>query len=63
MVVVEVNMRKKTFTLVSTITTCVSGIAIAVVTYFNPAYCEAINGSIAVAEGAIITICSKFVKD
>lgn len=54
-------MNKKTFNLVAGITTGVAGIAIAVVTFFNPAYCEAINGSIAVVEGAVITICSKFV--
>lgn len=54
-------MNKKTFNLVSAITTGVAGIAIGVVTFFNPAWCEAINASIAVAEGAVIAICSKFV--
>lgn len=56
-------MPRKTFTLISSLTTVLCGAAVAIVTYIGAGPIEAITGSIAVAEGAIITICSKFVKD
>lgn len=56
-------MSKKTFNLIAGITTGVAAIGAAVVTFFNPPYCAAINASITVVEGAVVTICSKFVKD
>jgi len=56
-------MSRKLFNLISTIITCVSMAAIAFVTYFNPGPAEAINSSIAIAEGAAIAICSNFVKE
>lgn len=56
-------MNKKTFTLVSALTTAAATAAIALVTYFNPAWAEAINASITIAEGAIIGICANFVTE
>lgn len=56
-------MSKKMFALVSTLTTCVSMAAIAIVTFFNPSCAEAVNASISIAEGAAIAICSNFVKE
>lgn len=55
-------MSKKTYALVSTLTTAVATAAIGLVTYFNPGYAEAINASITIAEGAVIAICANFVK-
>lgn len=56
-------MNKRLFTLISAITTAVAGAALALVTYFDPTYAEAINSSIGIFEGAVIGILSNFVKD
>lgn len=56
-------MSKKTYALVSTITSAVAAVAAGLVSYFNPPYASAINASIPVAEGAIIAICGNFVKN
>ena len=56
-------MSKKFYALLSTITTAVSAVAIGIVTYFTPAHMAAINASIPVLEGAIITIAGNFVKE
>ena len=53
-------MDVKKFNLISGITAGVTGIAIAIVTYINPAQAEAINASIDVASVAFITICANF---
>lgn len=55
-------MKRKTFNLISTITTSISAIAIGDVTYVKPHYAAAINDSIVLAEGAIIAICGNFVE-
>lgn len=56
-------MKRKTFNLVSIITTAVAAIAAGVVAYIGKGPITAINDSIIVAEGAIISICGNFVKD
>jgi hypothetical protein len=56
-------MSKKFYALLSTITTAISAVAIAIVTYFTPEHMAAINASIPVLEGAIITIAGNFVKE
>ena len=56
-------MKKKTYNLVTGIIGGVETIAIAVVTFINPAYATAINASIAIAGTAAIEICSQFVKE
>lgn len=56
-------MTKKTFALVSTLTSAVAAASIGLVTFFEPSFCAAINASISIAEGAVIAICGNFVKD
>lgn len=56
-------MSKKTFTLVSSLIGAVEAAAVAIITYIEPAYASAINGSIVVACTAAITICGKFVNE
>lgn len=56
-------MSKKTFNLVVGVIGGVSAIAVAVVTYCEPANAAAINASIPIASTAVIEICSKFTKD
>lgn len=56
-------MKRKTFDLVTGIVGGVSTIAIAVVTFINPAFATAINASIVVVNTAVVEICSKFVDD
>lgn len=55
-------MSKRTYALVATLTSAAAAAAIGLVTFFNPAYAEAINASITIAEGAIIGICANFMK-
>lgn len=55
-------MKKKTFNLVAGVIGGVQTIAIAVVTYVQPAYAVQINAAIGVAGTAAIEICSLFVK-
>lgn len=55
-------MSKKTFELVVGITGGISAIAVAVVTFVQPAYCVAINGAIAIAQTAITEILTLFTK-
>lgn len=55
-------MTKKVYQLIVGISGGVCAIAIAVVTYVNPAYAAAINGTIAIAETAIAEACALFVK-
>lgn len=54
-------MKKKTFNLVAGVVGGVQTIAIAVVTFFQPAYAVQINAAIGVAGTAAIEICSLFV--
>lgn len=56
-------MSKKTFALVSAITTGVATIATGLVTFFNPPMVAAWIGAIPLIEGCIIGVCSKFVVD
>lgn len=56
-------MKRKTFNLISGITSGIAMIAETLVVFLNPPCKEAIAASIPVAEGAIITICGNFVKD
>ena len=56
-------MSNKLYVLICTLTTCVAGAAIGLVTYFNPGPAEAINSSISIAEGAIIAIVANFAKN
>lgn len=55
-------MEKKTYNLIIGIVGGLSTIAVAVVTFLNPAYAVAINASIGIADTAIIEICGQFVK-
>lgn len=56
-------MKKRTYNLVVGIVGGLSTIAIAVVTFFNPAYATAINTSIGIGATAVVEICSQFVKE
>lgn len=56
-------MSEKVYNWIAGIITGVEAIAIATVTYFNPAMAEAINAAIVIGCGAIKEICKKFVKD
>lgn len=56
-------MSGKTFKLVTGIVGGVETIAVAIVTYLNPAAATAINASIIIAGTAIIEICNQFVKE
>lgn len=56
-------MSKKLYRLIVGISGGAAAIAVAVVTYLDPAYAGAVNSSIAVAEAAVAEICSLFVKD
>lgn len=55
-------MSKKVYNLAVGIVGGVSTIAVAVVTFLDPAYSVAINVSIGIADTAIIEILGKFVK-
>lgn len=55
-------MKKKTFNLVAGVIGGVQTIAIAVITFVQPAYAVQINAAIGVAGTAAIEICSLFVK-
>lgn len=55
-------MKRKTYNLVVGVTGGASAIAVALVTFFNPAYAAAINASIAIAQTAVCEICAQFVK-
>ena len=54
-------MDKKTYNIVAAVTTGVIGIIAAVVAKLNPAYEAAIEASLPVLEGAILTIAGNFV--
>lgn len=56
-------MSKKIFNLIVGITGGISAIAVAVVTFIQPAYCAAINASIAIAQTAVTEILTLFVKE
>lgn len=56
-------MSKKTFGLVTGITSGVATIASAVVTYFNPAYAVQTVAAIGIANTAVVEVCSLFRKD
>ena len=56
-------MKKKTFNLVAGVIGGVQTIAIAIVTFVQPAYAVQINAAIGVAGTATIEICSLFVKN
>lgn len=55
-------MSRKTYTLISTITTAVATCAAAIVSYFQPAHATAILGSITAVEGCILTVLGEFTK-
>lgn len=55
-------MSKKVYNLAVGIVGGVSTIAVAVVTFLDPAYSVAINASIGIADTAIIEILGQFVK-
>lgn len=55
-------MKKKTFNLIAGVVGGVETIAVAVVTYLNPAYATAINTSTLIVGTAITEVCSQFVK-
>jgi len=55
-------MNKKTFNLVAGVIGGVQTIAIAVVTFIQPAYAVQINASIGIVGTAAIEVCSLFVK-
>lgn len=55
-------MSKKTFNLVTAIVGGVQAIAVAAVTYAEPAYASAINGAIVIVGTAAIEICNLFTK-
>lgn len=55
-------MKKKTFNLVAGIIGGVQTVAIAIITYIQPAYAVQINAAIGVAGTAAIEVCSLFVK-
>lgn len=56
-------MTGKVYALVSTLTTAVAAAAIGIVVFIGKGNVEAITASISLVEGAVIAICSKFVKD
>lgn len=56
-------MSKKMYNLIVGIMGGVSAIAIALVTFFSPAYCVAINAAIPIATTAITEILGLFVKE
>lgn len=56
-------MSKKVYQLVVGVSGGIAAIAVAVVTFANPTYAEAINASVVVAEAAITEICSFFVTE
>lgn len=56
-------MKKKTFTLVSSIVGGIAAIASAVVTFVHPAYATAIVAGIGIASTATINIVNQFVKE
>lgn len=56
-------MSKKTYALIGGITTGVATIAVALVTYFEPSYAAAINASVGVIEGAVVTCAGLFVNE
>lgn len=56
-------MKRRTYNLIVGITGGVSAIAVACVTFFNPAYATAINASIAIGQTAVCEICAQFVKE
>jgi hypothetical protein len=56
-------MSKKVYRLIVGVSGGIAAVAVAVVSYLEPAYCAAINASIAVVEAGISEICSFFVKE
>ena len=55
-------MSKKVYNLIVGVVGGLGTIAVAVVSFLNPAYEVAINASIGIATTAVIEICSQFVK-
>jgi hypothetical protein len=56
------HMSRKVYNLVTGIIGGVEVIAIALVTFFNPAYAVAINASIGIVGTAAIEVCGQFVE-
>lgn len=56
-------MSKKLYNLIVGIIGGISTIAVALVTYFNPAYATAINTSIGIGATAIVEIVGQFVDE
>ena len=56
-------MKKKTYNLIVGIVGGISTIAVAIVTFVNPAYAVAINASIGIGATAVTEICNQFVND
>lgn len=55
-------MTKRVYNLIMAILGAVSGLAIGLVTFFQPPYCVAINAAIPIATTAITEILSLFLK-
>ena len=55
-------MDQKTYNIVAAVTTGIIGIAAAVIAKFNVPYEAAIEASLPVLEGAVLTIANNFVK-
>ena len=55
-------MSKKVYNVVAAVTTRIIGVAAALVALFNPPYEAAIEASLPVLEGAILTIAGNFVQ-
>lgn len=56
-------MTQKVYNLIVGVLGGVSAIAVAVVSFTEPAYMEAINASIVIVQTAIVEVCSKFIKE
>ena len=56
-------MSKKVFALITGLTSPICAAGIVLVTFFNPKYAEAINGTISLFEGFIIGACALFLDE
>lgn len=55
-------MSKRLYALIVGLTSPVCAAGIVLVTYFNPKYAEAINGSISLFEGFVVGVCALFLE-
>lgn len=56
-------MSKRLYALIVGLTSAVCAAGIVLVTYFNPHYAEAINGSISLFEGFVAGVCALFLDE